>query len=68
VVVAIAVVAITAAATAVLVQLASDHGGPEPALQGALHAWLILPYVLCGLFAWCRKPVLNFRSLKAQDS
>jgi signal transduction histidine kinase len=63
VVVAIAVIAITAAATAVLVQLASDHGGPEPGLQGALHAWLILPYVLCGLFAWCRKPDSRFGPL-----
>ena len=62
-VVAIAVIAITAAITAVLVQLASDHGGPEPGLQGALHAWLILPYVLCGLFAWCRKPDSRFGPL-----
>ena len=62
-VVVIAVIAITAAATAVLVQLASDHGGPEPGLQGALHAWLILPYVLCGLFAWCRKPDSRFGPL-----
>ena len=23
---------------------------------GLPHAWLILPYVLCGLFAWHRKP------------
>ena len=37
-------------------RLASDHGGPDPGLQASLHAWLILPYVLCGLFAWHRKP------------
>ena len=56
VVVAIAVIAIAATAGTILLELASDHGGPDPGLQASLHAWLILPYVLCGLFAWYRKP------------
>jgi signal transduction histidine kinase len=59
-VVAIAVIAISATAGTILLELASDHGGPEPGLQAALHAWLILPYVLCGLFAWYRKPESHF--------
>ena len=62
-VVAIAVVAIIATTGTILVQLASDHGGPQPGLQAALHAWLILPYVLCGLFAWYRKPESRFGPL-----
>ena len=60
VVVAIAVVAIFATAGTILLEINSDHGGPNPGLQAALHAWLILPYVLCGLFAWYRKPENRF--------
>ena len=56
VVVAIALVAIAATAATILLELASDHAGPDPGLQASLHAWLILPYALCGLFAWYRKP------------
>ena len=63
VVIAIAVVAIAATAGTILLQLASDHGGPDPGLQAALHAWLILPYTLCGLFAWHRKPGSRFGPL-----
>jgi signal transduction histidine kinase len=63
VVVAIAVIAIGATAGTILVELASDHAGPDPGLQAALHAWLILPYVLCGLFAWYRKPESRFGPL-----
>jgi hypothetical protein len=33
----------------ILLQLASDHGGPDPGLQISLLAWLILPYVVGGL-------------------
>ena len=62
-VVAIAVIAIAATAGTILVELASDHGGPDPGLQASLHAWLILPYVLCGLFAWYRKPESRFGPL-----
>ena len=62
-VVAIAVVAITATAGTILVELASDHAGPDSGLQAALHAWLILPYILCGLFAWRRKPESRFGPL-----
>ena len=51
-VLAIAVIAITATAGTILLELASDHAGPDPGLQASLHAWLILPYVLCGLFAF----------------
>jgi signal transduction histidine kinase len=63
VIVAIAVIAIAATAGTILLELASDHVGPEPALQASLHAWLILPYVLCGLFAWHRKPESRFGPL-----
>jgi signal transduction histidine kinase len=63
VVVAIAVIAITATAGTILLELASDHAGPDPGLQASLHAWLILPYVLCGLFAWHRKPESRFGPL-----
>ena len=56
VVAAIAVVATAATAGTILLELASDHAGPDPGLQASLHAWLILPYVLCGLFAWYCKP------------
>jgi signal transduction histidine kinase len=60
---AIAVVAVAATAGAILLELASDHQGPDPGLQAALHAWLILPYILCGLFAWYRKPESHFGPL-----
>jgi signal transduction histidine kinase len=60
VVVAISVVAVAATAGTILLELASDQGGPDPGLQAALHAWLILPYILCGLFAWYRKPESRF--------
>jgi signal transduction histidine kinase len=60
VVVAIAVIAISATTATILLELSSDHGGPDPGLQAALHAWLILPYILCGLFAWYRKPENRF--------
>ena len=36
---------------------------PDPGLQVSLHAWLILSYVLCGLFAWYRKPESRFGPL-----
>jgi signal transduction histidine kinase len=63
VVVAIAVTAVTATAGTILLELASDHAGPDPGLQASLHAWLILPYVLCGLFTWHRKPESHFGPL-----
>jgi len=63
VVLAIAVIAIAGAVGTILVRLASDHSGPDPGLQASLHAWLILPYVLCGLFAWHRKPESRFGPL-----
>src|SRR4051812_4631445 len=60
VVAAIAVVAIAGTVGTVFLQLASDHGGPDPGLQISLLAWLILPYMLGGLFAWYRKPESRF--------
>jgi signal transduction histidine kinase len=62
-VIALAVVAIAATAGTILVEVASDHAGPDQGLQAALHAWLILPYALCGLFAWYRKPESRFGPL-----
>ena len=62
-VVAIAVLAIAATAGTILVELASDHAGPDPGLQASLHAWLILPYVRWGLFAWYRQPESRFGPL-----
>ena len=59
----IAAIAIAGTAGTILLQLASDHAGPDPALQISLLAWLILPYVLCGLFAWYRKPESRFGRL-----
>jgi signal transduction histidine kinase len=60
VIVVIAAVAIAGTAGTILLQLASDHGGRDPALQISLLAWLILPYILGGLFAWYRKPESRF--------
>jgi signal transduction histidine kinase len=62
-VVALAVVAIASTAGTILIEVNSDHAGPDQGLQAALHAWLILPYVLCGLFAWYRKPESRFGPL-----
>ena len=63
VIAAIAAVAIAGTAGTIFLQLASDHGGSDPALQISLLAWLILPYVLGGLFAWYRKPESRFGPL-----
>jgi signal transduction histidine kinase len=63
VVVAIAVVAIAGTAGTILLQLASDDGGPDPGLQISLLAWIILPYVLGGLVAWYRTPESRFGPL-----
>ncbi|HET6771676.1 MAG TPA: histidine kinase [Acidimicrobiales bacterium] len=60
VVAAVSAIAIAATAGTILLELASDHGGPDPGVQASLHAWLILPYVFCGLFAWYRKPESRF--------
>jgi signal transduction histidine kinase len=61
--VAIALVAIAGAAGAVLLRLASDHGGPQPGLQIALLDWIILGYILSGLVAWWRRPDSRFGPL-----
>jgi signal transduction histidine kinase len=51
----IAVVGVLAAATSVGLALASDHQ-TDPAIQGALMAWITLSYVFAGLVAWWRRP------------
>jgi signal transduction histidine kinase len=38
-----------------VLSLASDHQD-DPAIQGALMAWIVLSYVLAGLLAWWRRP------------
>lgn len=63
VVIAIALVATAGTAGTVLLQLASDDGGPDPGLQVSLLAWIILPYVLGGLVAWYRSPESRFGPL-----
>ena len=59
---AIALAGLAAAATAIALALASDHVA-EPGLQGALFAWMILPYILAGLIAWWRRPDSRFGPL-----
>jgi len=46
---------VVAAVLAVVLSLASDHQD-DPAIQGALMAWIVLSYVLAGLLAWWRRP------------
>ena len=46
---------VVAAVVAVVLSLASDHQD-DPAIQGALMAWIVLSYVLAGLLAWWRRP------------
>ena len=55
-VVAIAVLAAAGAAGAVLMRLASDHGGTSPGLQIALLDWIIVGYIFSGLIAWRQRP------------
>jgi signal transduction histidine kinase len=63
VVAGIAAIAIAGTVGTILMGLANDEGGPDQALQASLLAWLILPYVLGGLFAWYRKPENQFGRL-----
>jgi len=51
------------AAGAVILRLASDHGGPEPGLQAALLDWIALSYLVSGLVAWWRRPESRFGPL-----
>jgi signal transduction histidine kinase len=51
-----------AAAGSFAVALRSDHVN-EPGLQAALMDWITLPYVLCGVFAWWRRPGSPFGRL-----
>lgn len=59
----LALLAIAGAAGAVVLRLASDHGGPEPGLQEALLDWIVLTYVFSGLIAWWRRPESRFGPL-----
>src|SRR5687767_15097445 len=59
---AVALAGCAAAAVSVQLALASDHVA-EPGLQGALLAWVTLPYVLAGLVAWSRRPDSRFGPL-----
>jgi signal transduction histidine kinase len=56
---ALAVAGCAAAASSFALALASDDVS-EPRLQGALMAWMILPYILAGLLAWWRRPESRF--------
>ena len=56
VVLGIALAGLAAGAASILIRLASDHGGPQPGLQAALLAWIIVPYVVSGAIAWRRRP------------
>jgi signal transduction histidine kinase len=51
----IAVAGVAAAAISIALALASDHQS-DPAIQGALMAWITLSYVFAGLVAWWRRP------------
>lgn len=53
---AIALAGIVAGVGDFVLRLESDHGGPEPALQAALLAWITLSFVGSGLVAWWRRP------------
>jgi signal transduction histidine kinase len=63
VVLTIATIGIVSAIIAVFLRLASDHGGPAPALQAALLDWIILAYIFSGLVAWRRRPDNRFGPL-----
>ena len=51
----LAVAVVVAAGTSVWLGFNSDHVD-EPAVQGALMAWMVLGYGLAGLVAWSRRP------------
>jgi len=57
-VVAIALAGFAAAACSVVLLLATGAAGREP--HAALVAWITVSYVLCGLFAWTRRPDSRF--------
>jgi signal transduction histidine kinase len=59
----IGLVATAGTAGTILLQLASDDPGPDPAFQVSLLAWIILPYILGGLVAWYRSPESRFGPL-----
>jgi signal transduction histidine kinase len=54
-VVTVAFAGFLAAALSVLVVLAGDVG-PEPRVEAAIIAWIVVAYVLGGLVAWWRRP------------
>ncbi len=61
-VVALTLAGLAAAATSVVLALASDHVA-EPGLQAALMDWITLPYIVGGLIAWWRRPESRFGPL-----
>jgi signal transduction histidine kinase len=58
----VALAGVLAAASSVLLALASDHVS-EPGVHGALQAWGLLGYVLAGVVAWWRRPESRFGPL-----
>ena len=59
---AVALAAVGAATTTVLLMLAVD-ADPLPVAQGLLFAWIILSYTTAGLIAWWRRPESRFGPL-----
>lgn len=53
---------LAAALSAYAFALTSDHL-EDPLSQAAIHAWISLSYVLCGLIAWHRRPAERFGPL-----
>ena len=57
-IVAVALAGFAAAACSVALLLATGAAGREP--HAALVAWITVSYVLCGLYAWTRRPDSHF--------
>jgi signal transduction histidine kinase len=55
----VAAAGVACAAGAVALAVTSDHQ-PEPGVQAALFAWIILTYTAAGLIAWWRRPETRF--------
>ena len=53
---------VCAALCSVALALTSDHVD-HPPVQAALMVWVVLPYVLAGLYAWWRRPESRFGPL-----
>src|SRR6266576_7171436 len=51
----------TSCALALMSEIAAELG--EPLVIAMLTVWLTLSYVLCGLFAWWRRPASGFGRL-----